>query len=128
MRGKKVNNYIEDATDNAATNDKFDSTTTALWTVPSGKRWFLMYGSISRDTSSTLTIKLYDSSDKLIGMIDSKSAATGDTPFTGTGASATVAKGKQYWVLDAGEYVKLTFGAAQGASATASCVVIEVDA
>jgi len=125
---KKVNNYIEDATDNAATNAKFTSTTTQEWTVPTGKRWFVLGGNFNWNVSATAIFQAHDSSDKIIGTLMKTTAITGDHPWPSILSSVMVSGDHASpWILDAGEYVKVTAGAAQGATATASCVVLEID-
>ncbi len=119
---RKLNLYIADATDNAATNEKFTSTTVQDYIVPAGKRWFVIGGNINRDASQTVTVDFYDSSDNRILRGDSRGAGTGITEWPSANYDA-------YFPvpLDAGEYVKLTFGGAQGAAAWATCVVLEVN-
>ena len=122
--GVKKNYYIEDATDNAATNLKFDSTTEQKYTVPSGKRWYLIGGVVNRDVSKTLTITACDTSDKIIHSVAFASAGTGKHNYP-TGVAGTANLHRPI-ILDAGEYIHIVFGDAQGAGAYASCVVIEV--
>ena len=126
IMGYKQNYYIEDATDNAATNLKFTSTTAQEYTVPTGKRWILIGGQVTRDASGTIAVDIYDSSDKKIMKLNYQSAAVNTVPLIGTGSSTHVSGMAGPIVLDAGEYVKLAFGAAQGAGASAACIVIEV--
>lgn len=118
MVAKKVNNYIVDATDNAAGNLKFDSTTVQTYTVPSGKRWIILYGTFNRSDSGTLTIYGYDSADKVICQFAVESAATGYSDWP-------TAPAKGPFILDEDEYILITAGVAQGATAAASCVVLE---
>lgn len=126
LGGKKVNNYIEDATDNAATNAKWTSTTAQEYTVPVNKRWFLLYGNVLRDASSTCRIAIYDASDDIIGHLGMYAAAADFAPFP-CQATATFSMAAGLIILDAGEYVGITCGSAQGSGAYATCVVIEVD-
>lgn len=119
---KKVNNYIVDATDNDATNLKWDSTTVQEYEVPSDKRWFLLPSLVLLDVSSTLSIYLFDSADKTIAILGTYSAGTGAKPYP----MGTSVFGRGV-VLDAGEYIKITCGTAQGAGAKASCIVLEID-
>lgn len=124
--GYKNNNYIEDATDNAAGNAKFDSTTEQKYTVPAGLRWILIGGQVTRDANETLTVTIKDASDQLINKLTLQSAATNTVPLL-TGSSSTHCHHSGYpLILDAGEYVHIEFGGAQGAGASAACQVIEV--
>lgn len=122
----KVNNYIEDATDIAAGNDKFDSDQLATMIVPAGKRWILLGGVVNRDASSTLTIYVKDASDNIIHLVLYSGATAALTTWPDNADSE-----KTYIfhpiILDVGEYVEFSFGAAQGAGAFLSCVVLEVD-
>jgi len=125
---KKVDNYIEDATDNGTGNDKFDSTTLQKYEVPSGKRWILLGGVVVIDASSTCTVSIKNSAGKLIRRIIAGTATTGTVPYPSTNAAVTYEGGVAYpHVLDYGDYVEVLFGAAQGAGASASCQVLEID-
>lgn len=125
--GEKVNNYISDATDNGTGNDKFDSTILMEYEVPSGKKWIVIGGIVNRDVSSTMSVRAYNSSDEIIHQFISEGAATGITTWPHTTGTTGNMQGVRAIILDEGDYVKLTFGTAQGASAEASCVVVEVD-
>lgn len=127
MYARKVNNYIEDATDNAATNAKFTSTTAQEYTVPAGKRWFVLGGYVKRDASSTLAVVAYDVSDKIIMYFDYQAAATGQTAWPCQDAHDRAVNPSYPIILDAGEYVGISFGSAQGAGAEASCIILEID-
>lgn len=127
MSASKVNNYITDATDVGAGNLKFDSTTEATFTVPAGKRWFLIAGSMNRDANTWAVVDFYDSADKNIMRLAECSPATGRTGYPNNSAVNAMEGHKAIpMILDAGEYIKLTFGAAQGAGANASCLVLEI--
>ena len=126
--GPLVENYIVDATDNAATNLKWTSTTVQSYTVPANKRWVLFGGHVNRDVqtgTATLLVDVYNESDKLILRLDTQANATGTTGYpNATSAAAFVFP----MPMDAGWYVKITIGEAQDTAATASCVVLEFDA
>jgi hypothetical protein len=121
--GYKVNNYIEDATDNAATNAKWTSTTEQEYTVPTNRRWFLFGGQVTRDANETLDIYIKDSSDNIIAHICDQAAATGIFHYPEEAMTGNLIFPL---ILDEGEYVHIVCGGAQGAGATASCVVVEV--
>jgi len=117
---KKINNYAADATGGGL----WTSTVAFRVTVPASKRWFVVGGYVLRDASATMNVRLFDSSDNIIHQYDVQSAATGYSNWpTGAATSSTV----QRFPLDAGEYLQITFGAAQGAGAYASAVVLEID-
>lgn len=125
VSARKLNYYIEDATDVAAGNLKFDSTTLQKYLPSTGYRWFFLWGVVYRDVSSTCEIDIRDSSDKIIGHLATLSAATGVASYPG--ALGTACHQVPTWfVLDPGDYINIAFGTAQGAGAYASCVVLEV--
>lgn len=119
----KKNYYIVDATDNAATNLKWDSTTVQTYTVPTGKRWFFFGGIVYRDVNATLTILMKDSSAHVIGYLCDEAAATGYKHYP----TSLVGYISRPQIMDAGETIVITCGAAQGAGAKATCCVLEVD-
>lgn len=116
---RKLNHFEEDAT---AGGTHWLDTTHYRVVVPAKKRWFVLGGQVDRDVSATVNTGVFDSSDNQIGKLMDDAAGTGlvsfpeDSYFIGTP-----------WILDAGEYIESVFGVAQGASATHSCVVLEVD-
>jgi hypothetical protein len=119
-----VTNYIVDATDNAATNAKWTSTTVQTYTVPTGKRWFLWGGAVTRDASTgtaTLVVNLTDGTNTLMNLA-TEADATGETSLT-----ADVPSNFTFpIIMDPGWTVVITVGEAQGAGAKATCVVTEV--
>lgn len=119
----KKNYYIADATDNAAGNLKFDSTTGQHYICPTGKRWFLYGGVVYRDANETLNILIRDSSDRVVSYLCDEAAGTGYKHYP----TSLIGYFTRPQVLDAGEYVDITFGGAQGAGAKATCCVLEVD-
>lgn len=126
--GTKKNFYIEDATDNGATNAKWTSTTEQEYTVPAGKRWLVLAGSVTRDANETLAVYFKDASDKLILQLISEGAATGYCGFFSDGANTLMRHKFPFpLVMDAGEYIHIVAGGAQGAGAKASLVVLEID-
>lgn len=125
--GKKLDNYITDATDNAAGNEKFDSTTEQTYTVPTGKRWLFMYGYLKLDVNATFTAYLFNVDDELVAVLASAAAGTGRKTYPGTLSGSINGSLGYPYPMDEGDYIKLTAGAAQGAGAAASCAVLEVD-
>ena len=124
--GVLIDNYIVDATDNGAGNDKWTSTTVQTYTVPVNRRWALDGGTVTRDTSTgtaTLDVSIFNAADKLLLILDQAADATGTTPFpdpTFTGERIFP------FIMSAGWYVKVVIGEAQGAAAAATCVVRDV--
>lgn len=118
-----VTNYIVDATDNGAGNDKWTSTTVQTYTVPSGKRWLLWGGAVTRDTATgtaTLVVNLTDGTNTLMNLA-TEADGTGETSLT-----ADVPTNFTFpIIMDAGWTVTVTVGEAQGAGAKATCVVTE---
>jgi hypothetical protein len=123
--GVVMSNYIVDATDNAADNTKWTSTTVQSYTVPSGRHWWLYGGSVNRDAdtgTATLDVSLYDAAGNLVQILDQAAHATGTTPYP----DVTYTGYLQFPLpMAAGWYVKITVGEAQGAGATATCYITE---
>ena len=126
MVGVVLSNYIEDATDNAATNAKWTSTTVQSYTVPDNRRWLLHGGVVTRDAdtgTATLDVSLYDAADNLVLILDQAAHATGTTSYPDPTYSGYI----NFPVLmGTGWYVKITVGEAQGAGAAATCMVEEI--
>jgi len=123
--GRVVENFIIDATDTGTGNDKWTSTTVQSWTVPSGKRWWFIGGSVLNSVDATVTVDIYNSADKIMFGVASIAAP-------GIGVRVQYPDSDIGYVhrpipLDPGMYVKLTMGAAQGAAAEATCVVLETE-
>ena len=124
MRGGIAkSNYIVDATDAGAGNDKWDSTTVQTWTVPDGHTWLFYGGSVKNSVDHTVVCNVHDADDNIV---------LGLCTIAAPGAGVRV----QYpdsdigyvvrpIVMSSGWYVKLTMGAAQGAAAEATCLVTE---
>ena len=122
--GTVVSNFIIDATDVAATNAKWTSTTVQTWTVPAGKRWWFIGGSVKNSADATVTVDIYDKAAKVMFGVCSIAAP-------GIGVRVQYPDSDIGYVhrpipLDPGMAVKLTMGAAQGATAEATCVVLEM--
>lgn len=115
-----LTNYIEDATDNGAGNDKWTSTTVQTYTVPSNKRWLLWGGQVTRDANETLVVNLTDGTNTIMNLA---------TAAAGTGQSDLLedlpGNFSLPMILEAGWTVVITAGGAQGAGAKATCVVTE---
>lgn len=122
VAGKKVNNYEADATGGTLWVD----TTHFKCVVPLGRRWFVLGGIINRSDSGTAITRYYDAADKVLYQADFLNAATGVSAWPNTVASTGVGNVAPWFILDEGEYVETLYGAAQGATAYQSCVVIEV--
>lgn len=117
---EKVNNYLTPAS-------AFDSTTQHQYVVPTGKRWFVLGGTCNRNAAATITITARDVSDQILIHIDYQGSSTGVHSWPNSNASGTEYFYTFPLVLDAGEYIRIVYSAAQGAGAFSSCVVLEVD-
>ena len=117
-------NHIIDATDNGAGNDKWTSTTIQTWTVPAGKRWYFLGGTVLNSVDATATLDMYDAQPKIVFGL--ASIATPGAATRVQYPDADIGYVHRPIAMDAGWSIKLTMGAAQGAAAEASCVVIEV--
>lgn len=116
-------NYIVDATDNAATNLKWDSTTVQTYTVPAGKRWLLYGGYVTRDANETLVTVIQDATPTAIMTVSTQGAAIDTTDLLADlPGNLTMPM-----ILDPGFSVLITAGGAQGAGAKATCFVLEYD-
>lgn len=119
-------NYIVDATDNAATNAKWTSTTAQTYTVPAGKVWLIWGGAVTRDTATgtaTLVVNFTDGTNTLFNLA-TEANATGETSlFADLPTNFTLPL-----IAPAGYQVTIVIGEAQGAGAKATCVVTEIDA
>lgn len=117
---KKLDNYDVNATAGGLWTD----TTHYRATVPANKRWFLFGGAITRDASQTVNVSIYDSSDNPIIVLAGYSAGTGTHSYPIEGYSGHVIFP---FPMDPGDYVEALFGGAQGVTAAATCVVLEVN-
>lgn len=119
---RKINNYEIDPVGGVKV--LWTSTTEYKAVVPTGKRWFLYGGIFNRSVNSTASVYLYDSSDDILLHLDTFAAGTGLGAYPNVARTANIIFP---WVMDAGEYVKISLGTAQDASAYATCMVLEVD-
>ena len=122
--GEVVSNYIVDATSTGAGNDKWTSTTVQTWTVPAGKRWWFIGGSVKNSVNATVTVDILGKAAETMYGLCSIAAP-------GAGVRVQYPDSDIGYVhrpipLDEGMAVKLTMGAAQGAAAEATCVVLQM--
>jgi hypothetical protein len=122
-RGVVVDNFIIDATDTGAGNDKWTSTTEQTWTVPANRRWQVLGGTVLNSADATVTVIIQNTTPKTILQLASIAAP-------GVGVRVQYPDSDIGYVhrpitIPAGWSVKLTMGAAQGAAAEASCLVLE---
>ena len=122
--GEVVSNYIVDTGDLGAGNDKWTTTSVQTWTVPAGKRWWFIGGSVKNSADATVTVDIYDKAAKVMLGVCSIAAP-------GAGVRVQYPDSDIGYVhrpipLDPGMAVKLTMGAAQGAAAEATCVVLQM--
>lgn len=111
---RKITNYLVDS-------GTFDSTTTKNYTVPASTRWILIGGHVYRDNNSTITVYVRDTSDNnIIELLNEGAAATTRNPLA--------IPDNHLAILDAGEDIQFTFGAAQGAASNLSISYLEVRA
>ena len=91
--------------------------------VPAGKRWQVYGGRAERDVGTTLDIEFYNSDDKLIFAF--AQVASGATIISwGVVYTATTHKLSESVPLDAGDYVKYTWGLAQ-TTPEVTCLITE---
>lgn len=103
--------YSADAT------STWDSTTNKKYTVPAGERWFLYGGTVTRDANQTLIVTVKDASDQTVIQLDSQGAGTGLTAYPNQASTGAIVFPLP---MDAGYYVDITCGGAQGAGAIAT--------
>jgi len=114
-------NYIVDATDNGAGNDKWTSTTVQTYTVPAGAYWLIWGGIVTRDAAETLVVTFTDGTNTLMTLASEGAAAATTSIFADLPTNYTLPL-----IAQAGYTVVITCGGAQGAGAKATCVVTEV--
>ena len=115
--------YIVDATDAAAGNAKWDSTTVMTWTVPEGHRWDFIGGTVKNSADGTVDVIMQNATPKTIYGLASI-AAPGATvrvqfPDSDIGSVHRPIPMFEEWSIE------MTMGAAQGAAAEANICVIE---
>jgi len=97
-------------------------------TVPNGKRWLFFGGAVKPDTSAAVLVELCNSDDKVILTI--LPTATAGTAILSMLEQRSVATNPALYAglpMKAGDYLKITFGAAQGAAAYVTAIVLEAD-
>ena len=114
-------NYIVDATDPGAGNDKWTSTTVQTYTVPTGKRWLAYGGYVTRDANETLAVILQDTTPSTVMALSTQGAAIDTTDIFADLPGNFVLPLN----MEAGWSVKITAGGAQGAGAKAALFVHE---
>lgn len=124
MRGGVIlGNFIIDATDTGAGNDKWTSTTVQTWTVPADKTWYFIGGTVLNSADATVVVVIQDKTPKTIYQLCSIAAPGAATRVQYP--DSDIAYVHRPIPLPAGWSILLTMGAAQGAAAEASCQVIE---
>lgn len=88
-------------------------------TVPAGKRWLLLGGSIERDVNATLQCTITDADDNIL--IESDTEAAGTTRVQLAGLFKVLPQ-----VCEAGDKIILTWGAGQ-TTPEISIIILEVE-
>ena len=114
-------NYIVDATDNGAGNDKWTSTTVQTYTVPAATYWLLWGGQVTRDAAETLVVNLTDGTNTIMNLATEGAAASQTSLLADLPGNYHMPM-----ILPAAYTIVITAGGAQGAGAKATCVVTEV--
>lgn len=122
---KKVDTYEVYA---ASGTTYWSSTTTYEATVPVSKRWYFLYGMVDPDASATVAVHVKNSADKILTLLTNVAAGTAIISVPNTVASSTTLNPDGLIVMDAGDYIGVTFGAAQGTGADVNFSFLEVDA
>ena len=112
-----IDNYEIDATGATA---RWPDTTHYKVEVPAGWTYWFVAGNCYVTQNGTCDVMLYNASDKLVMYLADYAAGTGHKPFP----DATYGPGlKRPIKMTPGMYIQATFGAAQDASAYATCYV-----
>ena len=122
--GVIIDNFIIDATDAGAGNDKWDSTTVQTWTVPAGRRWAFLGGTILNSASETAVVIIQNATPKTVYQLASIAA-----PGAGVRVQypdSDIGYVHRPIMMGPGWSVKLTMGGAQGAAAEATCHVLQM--
>lgn len=110
----------------AAGTTYWQSTTEIKLTVPENTRWFIIGGTINTSQNGTLVIEIYNASDELLTKITEHGAGTGAMHFYRSQSSANQHVPVSFEILDEGDYILCTFGAAQDTNAYIGLRIIEV--
>lgn len=114
-----VDTYLLDAT------STWDSTTTHNIVCPSGKRWIVITGGYSRSAAATASVGFHNVADAKICGIDVAASGTGFRNLFSMSNTSDIANLTFPLIMEAGDYIKFFFGAAQGAAAFLSLRVLE---
>ena len=116
--------YIVDTGTLDPGNGAWDSTTVMTWTVPAGKRWDFIGGTVKNSADATVVVIVQNAASKVIYQLASIAApgATVRVQFP----DADIAFVHRPIPLYAGWSVKMTMGAAQGAAAECNIQVVEM--
>lgn len=122
----KKNYFVVDTGTTDPGNGAWDSTTVMTYTVPDNMRWILICGIVKPSDAATVTVQAFDAADKNLAYLAYAAASTNPCMYPQQTAGIYSAQGGLPLILDGGEYIKITCGAAQGATAYCSCLVLEV--
>ena len=112
--------YYSELKNNFAT---LGAVSTISFTVPADKRWYVYGGTVERDQSAALDVAFYDADDHLIMALSQVAAGTTKISW-GFAATAVLNILNAPLPLDAGSYVKYTWGAAQ-TTPEVTCYIME---
>jgi len=111
----------------AAGTTYWSSTTVYTYTVPTGKRAFVYQIETFRSQAATVGVVKRDVSNNTTLNILTDGAATGHAVWPNTIVLVTQTAGGQCIILQAGEEIRIVFGAAQDTNAYCAVHGIEVD-
>ena len=117
--------YVVDTGTTDPGNGAWDSTTVMTWTVPAGKRWFFIGGTVQNNVDHTVDVDLLDAAGEIAYGLASIAA-----PGAGVRVQfpdSDIAYVHRPIPMGAGWAVEMTMGAAQGAPANANITVLEVE-
>lgn len=115
--------YIVDTGTTDPGNGAWDSTTVMTWTVPAGRRWDFIGGTVKNSADATVVAIVQNAASKVIYQLCSIAApgATVRVQFP----DSDIGFVHRPIPMFAGWSVEMTMGAAQGAAAEANICVIE---
>ena len=120
LLGRRLTNYVKGGASFS------DSTSLHKIEVPAGKRWFVLGGMVSRDQAATLSVSANDAAgNKLLQIAYGAAATTGWAIPNNTADSLHLRNFPL--VLEAGETINFSFGAAQSTNAIITMFITEVD-
>lgn len=94
-------------------------------TVPTGKMWLLLYGSVLIDVNAAINCKIMRSDDLDIALVLTEGASTGMKYFPEIPAAAAIPRPYAF-ILKAGDYLHFDYGANQDATAFVFARFLEV--